>query len=148
EIIDRSLLMTTGSERVAVAIAPGTPDVAADIGLAERVLVNLLDNALRHSPGPTAVTVRAAADDGRVECAVIDHGPGVPADVIGRIFTAFQRFDDHHAGGVGLGLAVARGFAEAMNGTLDAVATEGGGLTMRLRLPVAPTLPDRQAAAG
>jgi two-component system sensor histidine kinase KdpD len=148
EIIDRSLLMTTGSERVAVAVAPGTPDVAADIGLAERVLVNLLDNALRHSPGPTAVTVRAAADDGRVECAVIDHGPGVPADLIGRIFTAFQRFDDHHAGGVGLGLAVARGFAEAMNGTLDAVATEGGGLTMRLRLPVAPTSPVRQVAAG
>jgi two-component system sensor histidine kinase KdpD len=143
EIIDRALLMTAGAERVSVDIAPGTPDVAADIGLAERVLANLLDNALRHTAEPATVTVRAAATTGAVECAVIDHGPGVPAAVIGRIFAAFQRFDDHHTGGVGLGLAIARGFAEAMHGTLDAAPTEGGGLTMRLTLPLAHASPDR-----
>jgi two-component system, OmpR family, sensor histidine kinase KdpD len=70
---------------------------------------------------------------------VVDHGPGVAGDLLKeRIFEPFQRLDDRHAG-VGLGLAVAKGFAEAMGGTIVAVDTPGGGLTIRVALPVAPS---------
>jgi two-component system sensor histidine kinase KdpD len=76
---------------------------------------------------------------------VVDHGPGVPAGSAHALFAPFSRLDRHGpgplgdraAGGLGLGLSVARGFAEAMGGTLDAVPTPGGGLTVRLTLPAA-----------
>ena len=71
---------------------------------------------------------------------IIDHGAGVPADQRERIFAPFQRLDDHTTRhGLGLGLAIARGFTEAMNGTLTPTDTPGGGLTMTVTLAVAPT---------
>jgi two-component system sensor histidine kinase KdpD len=69
---------------------------------------------------------------------VVDHGPGVPADLREGMFQPFQHADDHGtARGVGLGLSVARGFMEAMGGLLIADSSSGTGLTMRLRLPLA-----------
>jgi two-component system sensor histidine kinase KdpD len=80
---------------------------------------------------------------GRVEISVVDHGPGVPARDRDRIFAPFQRLGDQDSStGVGLGLAVARGFVEAVGGSLDASETAGGGLTMTVSLPAA-TSPSR-----
>jgi two-component system sensor histidine kinase KdpD len=70
---------------------------------------------------------------------VIDHGRGVPDDLKPRIFEPFERLGDRSGAGVGLGLAVAKGFAEAMGARLEAVDTPGGGLTMRITLPIAST---------
>jgi two-component system sensor histidine kinase KdpD len=124
--------------RVAVEVGEDLPDVLADAGLAERVVANLVDNALRHG-GDGTVAVRASAYADRVELRVVDGGPGVPRKQRDRLFTPFQQLGDRRsATGVGLGLHVARGFAEAMGGTLDAEDTPGGGLTMVLSLPAAP----------
>ncbi|MFD7921870.1 ATP-binding protein [Streptomyces sp. NPDC059740] len=113
------------------------PVVAVDAGLLERVVANLVENAVKYSPGDTPVLVAASAHDERVELRVVDRGPGVPDSAKDRIFEPFQRHGDAPRGaGVGLGLAVARGFAEAMAGTLTAEDTPGGGLTMVLTLRV------------
>lgn len=123
--------------RVVVEVAEDLPDVTADAGLAERVVANLVDNALRHG-GDGPVAVRASAYGDRVELRIVDTGPGVPRKGRDRLFAPFQRLGDRSASpGVGLGLHVARGFTEAMGGTLDAEDTPGGGLTMVLSLPAA-----------
>ncbi len=138
----------TALDAVAAAAATGVraeldvpddlPLVLADAGLLERVVANLLANA-RTAGGPGAtVTVRGTAQPSRVDLAVIDHGPGIPADVRETVFAPFQRLDDHTGGGLGLGLAVARGFTEAQGGTLTPSETPGGGLTMTVSLPEAP----------
>jgi two-component system sensor histidine kinase KdpD len=129
--------------------------VAVDPGLLERAMANLVENAVKYSPPGTAVLVAASAIADRVEVRVVDRGPGVPDEAKERIFEPFQRYGDAPRGaGVGLGLAVARGFTEAMGGTLDAEDTPGGGLTMVLTLRAAtphardllhPAEPERQA---
>ncbi|MGW1544807.1 DUF4118 domain-containing protein [Streptomyces sp. NPDC002309] len=115
------------------------PMVHVDKGLLERAVANLVENAVKYSPSDTHVLVSASAINDRVEVRVMDRGPGVPDDAKERIFEPFQRYGDAPRGaGVGLGLAVARGFAEAMGGTLDAEDTPGGGLTMVLSLHRVP----------
>ncbi|WP_322919132.1 sensor histidine kinase [Nocardioides renjunii] len=112
------------------------PHVRADAGLLERVLANLVGNALRHTDGP--VEVCATAHHERVRLAVVDHGPGVADTDRPRMFEPFQQVGDHgHRDGVGLGLAVARGLAEAQGGALEAGTTPGGGLTMVVELGAA-----------
>jgi two-component system sensor histidine kinase KdpD len=120
-----------------IVVPEGVPLVRADPGLLERVLANIFSNALRHSPPNQPPVLRARPDGETVLLEVVDHGPGVPDDQLKqRIFEPFQRFDDRNAG-VGLGLAVAKGFAEAMGGSIVAVDTRGGGLTIQVRMPVA-----------
>ncbi|MBV7243736.1 sensor histidine kinase KdpD [Streptomyces sp. MW-W600-10] len=115
------------------------PMVAVDPGLLERVVANIVENAVKYNPGPEPVAVAASALGGRVELRVVDRGRGVPDEAKERIFEPFQRYGDAPRGaGVGLGLAVSRGFAESMGGTLDAEDTPGGGLTMVLTLTAAP----------
>ncbi|MEV8434408.1 DUF4118 domain-containing protein [Streptomyces chartreusis] len=115
------------------------PMVAVDKGLLERVVANVVENAVKYSPRDEPVLVSASAIADRVEVRVVDRGPGVPDEAKERIFAPFQRYGDAPRGaGVGLGLAVARGFAEAMGGTISAEDTPGGGLTMVLSLRVAP----------
>ncbi|MGW6711494.1 DUF4118 domain-containing protein [Streptomyces globisporus] len=115
------------------------PMVAVDPGLLERVVANIVENAVKYNPGREPVAVAASALGGRVELRVVDRGRGVPDEAKERIFEPFQRYGDAPRGaGVGLGLAVSRGFAEAMGGTLDAEDTPGGGLTMVLTLAAAP----------
>ncbi|WP_018658101.1 DUF4118 domain-containing protein [Actinomadura flavalba] len=122
---------------VTVRLPADLPDVAADPALLERVLANLVGNARRFSPPGRPVLVTAGAVRDRVEIRVADRGRGVPEQERDRIFQPFQRLDDRHPG-VGLGLAVARGLTEAMDGTLTPEDTPGGGLTMVVDLPAAP----------
>jgi two-component system sensor histidine kinase KdpD len=124
------------------------PMVAVDPGLLERAMANLVENAAKYSPPGAPVLVAASALADRVEVRVVDRGPGVPDEAKERIFEPFQRYGDAPRGaGVGLGLAVARGFAEAMGGTLNAEDTPGGGLTMVLTLRAAGTRPELHPAA-
>ncbi|MFI1739786.1 ATP-binding protein [Streptomyces sioyaensis] len=124
---------------VTLDIPEELPIVAVDPGLLERSVANLVENAVKYSPDGAAVLVSASALGDRVELRIADRGPGVPDSAKDRIFEPFQRYGDAPRGaGVGLGLAVARGFAEAMGGTLAAEDTPGGGMTMVLTLRAAP----------
>ncbi|MGW0599177.1 ATP-binding protein [Streptomyces sp. NPDC002776] len=136
-------------DSVELDIPETLPIVAVDPGLLERSVANVVENAVKYSPPGARVLVSASSLADRVEVRVVDRGPGVPDDAKERIFAPFQRYGDAPRGaGVGLGLAVARGFAEAMGGTLNAEDTPGGGLTMVFTLRVAagelvlPPVPD------
>ncbi|MFD2078295.1 two-component system, OmpR family, sensor histidine kinase KdpD [Actinopolymorpha cephalotaxi] len=121
---------------VKVALPEDLPAVRVDTGLVERAVANIVENAVRHNPTGEPVLLTASALRGQVEIRVADRGPGVPDEAKDHIFEPFQRLGDAPAGtGVGLGLAVARGFAEANGGTLYAEDTPAGGLTMVLTLP-------------
>ncbi|BDD81287.1 sensor histidine kinase [Tsukamurella pulmonis] len=126
---------------LAFDFAEDAPTALADPGLLERVLANLVENAVRHSRGgPVTVGVSGVhtPDGDRLQVHVRDHGLGVPQEQREAMFKPFQRMGDAPAGnGVGLGLAVARGLTEAMGGTLTAEDTPGGGLTMIVDLPAA-----------
>ncbi|MGW4041054.1 DUF4118 domain-containing protein, partial [Streptomyces sp. NPDC004778] len=112
------------------------PMVAVDRGLLERIVANIVENAVKYSPEDRRVLVSASSLRDRVELRVVDRGPGVPDAAKEHIFEPFQRLGDAPRGaGVGLGLAVARGFTEAIQATLTAEDTPGGGLTMVLTLP-------------
>ncbi|MEZ7131832.1 DUF4118 domain-containing protein [Nonomuraea sp. AD125B] len=113
------------------------PDVVADPALLERVLANLIANAVRYSPPGYKVLVTAGRHGDQVEIRVADRGPGIPPQDHERVFLPFQRLGDRDNGtGVGLGLALSRGLTEAMGGTLIPEETPGGGLTMIVNLPV------------
>ena len=125
-------------ERVEVAIDPDLPEVSADPGLLQRVIVNLLANADRYSPAGTRLRVESRVTGDTVELRVVDHGPGVSPDRHQEMFAPFQRMGDtDNTTGLGLGLALSRGFTEGMGGTLRPADTPGGGLTMIVELPVA-----------
>jgi two-component system sensor histidine kinase KdpD len=133
-------VLNTGSlpVQVQIDVPDNLPPVRADAGLLERVIGNLLTNAAAASPPGHAVRVIADSRPGEIQLRVIDHGPGVPIDQQARIFEPFQRLHDRSTtAGLGLGLAIARGFMEAMNGRIAASDTPGGGLTMTISLPTA-----------
>lgn len=114
---------------VRLDIPEDLPLVAVAPGLLERAVANVVENAVKYSPSgePVRVSVSAMAD--RVEVRVIDRGPGVPDEAKERIFAPFQRYGDTPRGaGVGLGLAVARGFVEAMGGNARRGGHPGRGL--------------------
>ncbi|WP_019059373.1 ATP-binding protein [Streptomyces prunicolor] len=114
------------------------PPVLVDPPLLERVIANLAGNAARHTPAGRRVMITASALGGRVELRVVDRGPGLPTAGRERLFEPFQRLGDtDNSTGLGLGLALARGLTEAMNGTLAPEDTPGGGLTMVVSLPLA-----------
>lgn len=144
EVVQRALLSIGrgatgfgdgGLDRVKVDV--GDASVMADPGLLERVLANLIDNALRYAP-ESIVRVNAGRVGPTVLINVIDEGPGIPRGSEERLFEPFQRLGDRiNKSGVGLGLSVARGFVEAMDGTISATDTPGGGLTVIVELPAA-----------
>ncbi|OBH92737.1 sensor histidine kinase KdpD [Mycobacterium sp. E2733] len=141
ETVQRALISigkgATGFYRSAidrVKVDVGDAVALADAGLLERVLANLIDNALRYAPH-CVVRVNAGRVGDRVLINVIDEGPGIPHGTEEQIFEAFQRLGDHdNSTGVGLGMSVARGFVEAMGGTIAAGDTPGGGLTVTVEL--------------
>jgi two-component system, OmpR family, sensor histidine kinase KdpD len=119
---------------VAIDLPTKPPAVWADPGLLERAFANVMANAQAASPPGLAVRVQAGVAGDQVEVRVIDQGPGVPEDLRQYIFQPFQRRGDG-PGGLGLGLAIARGFTEAMNGELTVEETPGGGATFVFSLP-------------
>ncbi|HEX3783888.1 MAG TPA: DUF4118 domain-containing protein [Pseudonocardiaceae bacterium] len=175
EAVARALSGIDERNLVDVDVDERLPLVLADAGLLERVIANVIDNALRYgrgrgtaggggtasgggkasggptpSGGPTAsgggpvVAVRASSYKGQVELRVVDHGPGLPKRASETVFAPFQRLGDRQATvGVGLGLSVAKGFTEAMGGTIRIEDTPSGGLTVVISLPAAdgPALP-------
>ncbi|GAA1267670.1 sensor histidine kinase KdpD [Arthrobacter pascens] len=149
------------SERLRVLLPDNMPPVDADPGMLERVIANLVENALKYAPESDVVIAGAVGGSGSArigdmpasELTVVDHGVGIPAEEVLAMFRPFQRADDTTPGtGIGLGLAVAKGFTEAMGGVLLAEPTPGGGLTMVVRLPLstgaAPTTSPRGHHAG
>jgi K+-sensing histidine kinase KdpD len=138
EVVARAALGFDAS-RLVIDVPDDLPWVRADPGLLERVVANLIDNAVR-ATGSGTVVVRATAspEAETVSVAVVDHGPGIPAEERERVFAPFQRLDDHSAEGrLGLGLAIARGFTDAMGAALYPSPTSGGGQTMTIELAVA-----------
>ena len=132
----RSIAAADGA--IELDVSESLPRVYADPGLLERALANVLENAIRYSPPGQPARVTAGAVDGVVDVRVVDRGPGVPAPERDRLFVPFQRLGDSSQGeGVGLGLAVAKGFVEAMGGEIEVEDTPGGGLTIVLRLRAA-----------
>jgi two-component system sensor histidine kinase KdpD len=139
DVVSAALVAVPGTAgKVTLDLPDELPPVQADPGLLERALANVIDNALKHGSSDSPVEVSAFAGDESVKMAIVDHGPGVSSAHRDRLFEPFERLSDRSSKGVGLGLTVARGFVEAMGGWMAADATEGGGLTMRLRLPLAP----------
>ncbi|HEY9356803.1 MAG TPA: DUF4118 domain-containing protein [Arthrobacter sp.] len=142
---------------VRVDLPANMPAVEADPVLLERVVANIVENAVKYAPGP-GITITGASDglgtatlDGYPsgELRIIDRGAGVPARKVLDMFQPFQRLHDRpQATGVGLGLAVADGFVKAMGGTLTAQETPGGGLTMVIRLALSTGSPGARHAAG
>jgi two-component system sensor histidine kinase KdpD len=136
--------------RARIELPSNMPVIDADPGMLERVIANIVENAVKYAPesdvilAGTAGGLSSATLEGRPagELRIIDHGQGVPAERVIDMFRPFQRLHDNpQTAGVGLGLAVAKGFTEAMGGTLTAEQTPGGGLTMVLRLPLSSGAP-------
>jgi two-component system sensor histidine kinase KdpD len=125
-----------GPDAVELDFASDLPAVIGDRGLLQRVIVNLLANATRFAPEGTLVRVSTSAFGERVEIRVADHGRGIQPERRDDVFVPFQRLGDtDNSAGLGLGLALSKGFAEGMAGTLEAEDTPGGGLTMVVTLP-------------
>lgn len=146
EVAALALANVTGADAMHVELPEDLPLVQSDPGLLERALANLLSNALHYAGREHPAELIATESGGRIVVQVVDHGPGVPEADRERIFQPFQRLGDHDSTtGVGLGLAVARGFVEAVGGSLTAAETPGGGLTMSISLPVPATSATHEA---
>ena len=148
EVAPVALRGLEGGGLLELAVPDGLPLVLTDPGLLERVLANLFANAVAYSPAGRRPGLRASRNSDGVLLEIIDHGRGVPDELKARMFEPFQRLDgrgsdppggpDPTGGtGVGLGLAVVKGFLDTMGGTVEAADTPGGGLTMRVTLPCA-----------
>jgi two-component system sensor histidine kinase KdpD len=130
--------LAEGSERVEVGLGEESLTVEVDAAQIQRVLANLIENGLRHTEGPVLLQVSQAGDEALVR--VIDRGSGIPHDELERIFEPFQR-GSRAAGvrGAGLGLAIARGFAQANGARVWAESRPHQGATFVLALPLAPS---------
>lgn len=134
---------SSGVDRVKVEV--GDAVALADAGLLERVLVNVIDNALRYAPD-SVVRVNAGQIGSRVLITIVDEGPGIARGAEDQLFAAFQRLGDQdNSTGVGLGLSVAHGFVDAMGGTIAATDTPGGGLTVVIDLAAPETGPGERS---
>jgi two-component system sensor histidine kinase KdpD len=144
----------SGGDRVVIDISEALPEVQTDPDLLERVVANLVENALAWSPPRETVRVGAGVVGGRIDLRISDRGPGIPPDARDMAFQPFQRMGDSpNREGVGLGLAVARGLVEAMGSELVIEDTPGGGTTMVIALDVAggidaPLAPEVGMARG
>jgi two-component system, OmpR family, sensor histidine kinase KdpD len=148
EVVSRALSGVDGRAAVQVDVPETLPPVLADIGLLERVVANVVDNALRHGspdlaravpPAEPPIAIRASAHEDRVELRVVDHGKGLPKGAADTVFQPFQRLGDSTSG-IGLGMSVAKGFIDAMAGTIRTEDTPGGGLTVVISLPTVETI--------
>jgi two-component system, OmpR family, sensor histidine kinase KdpD len=153
EVAPVALRGLDGGGTVRLTVPDGLPLVRTDPGLLERVLANLFANALAYSPPARPPSLRASQAGGSVILEITDHGPGVPDGLKARMFEPFERLDASRreastGTGVGLGLAVVKGFLDTMGGSVAATDTPGGGLTMRVALPAAAAMAGSMLAAG
>jgi len=133
----------SGPSEIDLSLDPDLPPLLADPVLLQRVLVNVIANARRHSPEGSRMLVTTSRLGAVAEIRIVDRGPGVAADRQETMFAPFQRLgDSDNTIGLGLGLALSRGFTEGMGGTLTPEDTPGGGLTMVIALPVATSDPE------
>src|SRR5712671_5432756 len=126
------------NHRVSVDLEADLPMVRVDFVLFEQVLFNLIDNAAKYAPSGTAITLRARREGGVVKMQVLDEGPGLPQEDRERIFDKFYRVraTDKQRAGTGLGLSIARGFLEAMGGTITAAnRTDRSGAVFTIKMP-------------
>jgi two-component system sensor histidine kinase KdpD len=127
-----------GPDDVDLSLDPELPPIQADPVLLQRVLVNVLANAQHHSPDGTRVRVSTRSLGPSAQIRIADRGRGIPPSRRDEMFSPFQRLGDtDNTVGLGLGLALSRGFTEGMGGTLAPEDTPGGGLTMAIELPLA-----------
>jgi two-component system, OmpR family, sensor histidine kinase KdpD len=152
EVAPVALRGLDGGGTVRLVVPDRLPLVRTDPGLLERVLANLFANALAYSPPGRPPLLRTSQAGDSVILEVTDHGPGVPDDLKPRMFEPFERLDASRreastGTGVGLGLAVVKGFLESMGGSVAATDTPGGGLTIRVTLPAASRAPGAIVAA-
>lgn len=136
EVVGQALLgLGPAGAGLVVEVPEDLPPVLADPDLLERVVANLLGNAARHDP--TSAGVRARVAGSHVILEVVDHGPGVPEDRWEEMFQPFHRLEESSSDTGGVGLAIVRGFCDAMQVPVRPAATPGGGLTMALELEIA-----------
>jgi two-component system sensor histidine kinase KdpD len=147
EIVGAALARLAGplhGRPVQVKLPPELPLVPLDGVLIEQVLINLLENAMHHTPPGTPIEITAASQDGAVTVEVADRGPGLEPAEVERVFEKFHRGGASRAGGVGLGLTICRGFVEAHGGRIWAENRPEGGARFRFTLPIEgmpPTMP-------
>ena len=140
EVVPKALASLSDHGRgIEVDVPETLPRVDVDAALLERAIANIASNARSHGASEGPVRILGSEAGGRVELRIVDRGPGIPLGERERVFEPFQRLGDRPSGdGVGLGLAVARGFVEAMGGEVDVEDTPGGGLTMVLAFKAEP----------
>jgi two-component system sensor histidine kinase KdpD len=141
EVVPKALAsLPDGGRGLVVEVPESLPRIDVDPGLLERAIANIVSNASGMAPPDCPVRISGSTAGGRVELRVIDRGPGVERQDRERMFRPFQRLGDGTSrDGIGLGLAVAKGFVEAMEGELSVEDTPGGGLTMVLAFPAVST---------
>jgi two-component system sensor histidine kinase KdpD len=139
EVVSSALAgLRSDTDRLVVDISESLPEVQTDPDLLERVVANLVENALTWSPADRPVRISAGEVAGRIDLRITDRGPGIAASARDQVFLPFQRLGDSpKREGVGLGLAVARGLLEAMGNELLIEDTPGGGTTMVIGLKTA-----------
>jgi NtrC-family two-component system sensor histidine kinase KinB len=133
--------MATQAQRQGIALTTdvpsGLPAVQADAGQIHRVLLNLLNNAIRHTPNGGRIDVSASEADNAVQFTVRDSGSGIPAEYLPQIFDRFVQVPGATRGGAGLGLSIAKTIIDAHGGTISAVSEPGHGSALQFSLPVA-----------
>ncbi len=133
ERVSRSL----EGRQVQTQIEFGLPLVPLDSLLVEQVLINLLENAVKHTPPGSPIEINASRSEGAVMVEVADHGPGVPEDQLERIFDKFHQAPSPSSrGGVGLGLTLCRAIISLHHGEITGANRPGGGMTLRFTLPI------------
>jgi two-component system sensor histidine kinase KdpD len=142
EIVDLARLRIAtdlGDRHLSIDIADAVGLVKTDAALLEEILANLLRNAVQHTPSESTVLLRAFSSNDGVAIHVADEGPGIPSETAGQLFEKFQRAPDAPAGGLGLGLSIVRGFAEAMGGSVTVGPRADGrnGAEFRVTLAIA-----------
>ncbi len=140
------LTRSLGARKIAVTLPSDLPLVAIDDVLIEQVLVNLLDNAVKYTPGDSPICIAATAADGVVTVEVADRGPGLPPGHEDQVFEKFYRGASNGRGGAGLGLAICRGIVQAHGGRIWAESLGEGGAVFRFTLPSTETPPAPVAA--
>ena len=136
--VEAARIRAAGSTEVTLRAVAESSTIETDAGRLRQVLDNLLDNAIKYSPNGGAIELRVDEDDRWTRLAVTDHGVGIPAGELARIFEKFYRLDPHQTRGVngtGLGLYVCRELVERMDGRINVASLPGRGSTFVVELP-------------